>query len=128
MSYHEIFAAHILRIQEERRLTKQEMGRLGGVSAAFMTDLARGEANPTLKTMEAFSEALGIPLPLLLRPLDSEEWRTILSLSTKQESEPVELPPGYGILEKGILPLHKIYVVEQWIKAAHKTLRTLKKN
>jgi len=104
------------------------MGRLGGVSAAFMTDLARGEANPTLKTMEAFSEALGIPLPLLLRPLDSEEWRTILSLSAKQEGEPVELPPGYGILEKGILPLHKIYVVEQWMKVAHKTLRTLKKN
>ena len=99
MSYHEIFAAHILRIQEERGLTKQEMGRLGGVSAAFMTDLARGEANPTLKTMEAFSEALGIPLPLLLRPLDSEEWKTILSLSAKQE-ESVELPPGYGILEK----------------------------
>lgn len=128
MSYHEIFAAHILRIQEERGLTKQEMGRLGGVSAAFMTDLARGEANPTLKTMEAFSEALGIPLPLLLRPLDSEEWRTILSLSAKHEGEPVELPPGYGILEKGILPLHKIYVVEQWMKVAHKTLRTLKKN
>ena len=127
MSYHEIFAAHILRIQEERGLTKQEMGRLGGVSAAFMTDLARGEANPTLKTMEAFSEALGIPMPLLLRPLDSEEWKTILSLSAKQE-ESVELPPGYGILEKGILPLHKIYVVQQWMKTARKALRVSSKH
>ena len=92
MSYHEIFAAHILRIQEERGLTKQEMGRLGGVSAAFMTDLARGEANPTLKTMEAFSEALGIPLPLLLRPL------------------------------------HKIYVVQQWMKTTRKALRVSSKH
>lgn len=128
MSYHEIFAAHILRIQEERGLTKQEMGRLGGVSAAFMTDLARGEANPTLKTMEAFSEALGIPLPLLLRPLDSEEWKTILSLSVRQEETPEDLPPGYGTIRNGILPLHKIYVVEQWMKAAHKALKLKKKN
>ena len=128
MSYHEIFAAHILRIQEERGLTKQEMGRLGGVSAAFMTDLARGEANPSLKTMEAFSEALGIPLPLLLRPLDSEEWKAILSLSGRPDQEPIDLPPGYGILKKGILPLHKIYVVEQWMKATHKALKTKNKN
>ena len=126
MDYTEIFRGHILRLIEEQGLTKQQLAAMADISGSFLTELAKGEVNPTLKVMQSLSVALQIPLPLLLKPLESEEWQTILTVSrvTKEPklSKNSELPEGYGKVE-ALLPLHKVYVVNQWEKEARKKLK-----
>lgn len=127
MDYNKIFTENILRIQAERGLSKQELAEIAGVSGAFITDLVRGTANPTIKSLQSFSEGLGVPLPLLLKSVASEEWQTILSTAKAMRTIPKEndVPEGFGVI-KAVLPLHKIYVVEQWIKEAKKKMRKIK--
>lgn len=115
--YNEIFTMHINRILDERKITKSELAEIGGVSTAFVTALTRGEANPTLKTMQALSEGLGIPLPLLLRPIDAEEWQTILRvISHSRQSEAATLPPGFEHVKDVVLPAHKAFQVREWCR------------
>lgn len=120
--YNSIFTEHINRIVTERKITKQELATIAGVSAAFITALTRGEGNPTLKTMQAMADGLCIPLPLLLKPLESEEWQAILTLSSHKPVPTAVLPQGYGIIKEAVLPAHKVFVVEQWIKEAKKKI------
>lgn len=121
--YNSVFTNHINRIIAEKNITKQELAAIAGVSAAFITALTRGEGNPTLKTMQAMAEGLCIPLPLLLKPLESDEWQAILSLSVHKQAPAANLPAGYSIIEKAVLPAHKVFVVEQWVKEAKKKLQ-----
>lgn len=121
--YNSIFTNHINRIIAEKNITKQELAAIAGVSAAFITALTRGEGNPTLKTMQAMAQGLRIPLSLLLKPLESDEWQAILSLSTSAQASADKLPKGYGIVEQAVLPAHKVFVVEQWVKEAKKNLQ-----
>lgn len=117
--YITLFSEHVLHLQEARGLSKQELAELGGVSAAFVTQLVQGTANPTLKTMQALAEGLGVPLSILLKPSDSEEWQ-LLSVTGGTVADK-SAPSGYGYVPRGtLLPLHKIYVVDQWAKEARK--------
>lgn len=122
LDYLNLFSEHVLLLQEARGLSKQELAELGGVSAAFVTQLVQGTANPTLKTMQNLAEGLGVPLSILLKPSNSEEWQVLLAMAggsvTGKSKEP---PAGYGYVPKDtLLQLHKIYVVEQWAKEARK--------
>lgn len=121
--YNSIFTNHINRIIAEKNITKQELAAIAGVSAAFITALTRGEGNPTLKTMQAMAQGLRIPLPLLLKPLESDEWQAILSLSSHAQAAETDVPMGYGIVEQAVLPAHKVFVVEQWVKETKKKLQ-----
>lgn len=120
--YNEIFTAHINRVLAERRLGKSDLAEMAGVSTAFMTSLTRGEGNPTIKTMQALSEGLGIPLPLLLRPLESEEWQAIMTVSARAHGNEEALPPGFVHVEPTILPQYRAETVQQWAKTAQKKI------
>lgn len=120
--YVSIFCSHIKRIHEERGITKQELAALGGVSGSVITDLMQGKGNPTLKTMEGFAIGLSIPLPLLLKPLDSDEWKAILSVTQYHKPEgstpPIpHIPQGYDLLDQVVLPSPKIEVIREWMNA-----------
>lgn len=122
--YIQIFTDHINRILNEYGLGKSELAEMGGISSAFMTALTRGEANPTLKTMQALAEALGIPLPLLLRPIESDEWQAILSLSALSKSINPAVPKGYAHVS-AILSEKRAEQVKQWERGAKKKLKQL---
>lgn len=123
--YSEIFTGHVNRILEERKLTKSDLAETAGVSTAFMTSLTRGDANPTIKTMQSISEGLGVPLPLLLRPLESEEWQAIMAASIHGQRDKEDLPPGFVRVEPAILPKYKADTVQQWVKAAQKKINKI---
>lgn len=129
LDYNQIFGSNVVRLLEEMEITKQEFSALAGVSGGFLTELARGSANPTLRTMQTIAEALGVPLPLLLKPLNSDEWQAIIALSQRKPNElkKEEAPEGYGYVEHVLLPLHKVYVISEWEKEAKKSLRQRKK-
>ena len=64
--YKIIFYTNVLRILDERNMTKTDLAKRSGVSISFLSDLTTGKANPSLKVMEAIAAALETPLPELL--------------------------------------------------------------
>lgn len=61
--YDFIFFTNVLRILDERGMTKQELSKRSGVSISFLSDLTTGKANPSLKVMESLATALASPCP-----------------------------------------------------------------
>lgn len=90
--YHEIFFTNILRILDERGMTNDELSERSGISASFISDLARGKANPSLRTMEAIAAALDIALPALLESTDLDRAALDELAGGKTRSS---LPKGY---------------------------------
>src|SRR4051812_31401408 len=90
--YNQIFFTNVLRILDERNMTQKELSKRAGISTAFISDLAKGQGNPSIRTMEAISIALDVPLPLLLDVTDLD--RRALS-ELVGDKIPESLPPGY---------------------------------
>ena len=68
--YSDIFFTNVLRILDERKMSQKELAERAGISTAFISDVAKGRGNPSIRTMEAISIALDIPLPNLLDTTD----------------------------------------------------------
>lgn len=126
--YAKIFCANIQRLQKERGLNKLTLATLAGVSPSIITDVMQGKANPSLKTMQGFSEGLGIPLPILLKPIGSDEWNAIYSAiqNMPQEEKKFSVPNGYRMLQEVMLPEAKIEIIEDWMKHARRGPRKSK--
>jgi transcriptional regulator with XRE-family HTH domain len=56
-----------LALRTLRNLTQEELGERAGVSGKFVGQIERGTGNPSLKTMAALAQALGIELWELVR-------------------------------------------------------------
>lgn len=65
--YQEIFLRNVLRLLDEKQMTRQALAQKAGMSVSFLSDLTRGKANPSLKIMAALAAALDVPLPQLLQ-------------------------------------------------------------
>lgn len=68
--YQQIFLTHVLRLLDEKSMTKQALAEKAGMSISFLSDLTNGKANPSLKIMAAIAGALEVPLPQLLEASD----------------------------------------------------------
>lgn len=53
-------------LRRARRLTQEQLAERAGLSYKFVGEVERGRGNPTLTTMAALSEALGVELIDLL--------------------------------------------------------------
>jgi len=117
--YNIIFFTNILRLLDERGMTKHDLSEKSGISMSFLSDLTNGKANPSLKIMEAIAEALAVPLPLLVEStdLDRHSLKAVAGGSASQG-----LPPGYERVF-AVLPENKAYIVKKWSEATQKKLR-----
>ncbi len=120
--YDFIFFTNVLRILEERGMTKQELGKRSGVSVSFLSDLTTGKGNPSLKTMEAIATALDVALPLLLEATDMDS-KTLEELA----GHPIlkSLPEGYDRIT-AVLPEHKAFIVKKWAEDAQRKIKEKK--
>ncbi len=73
-------------------MTNDELSERSGISASFISDLARGKANPSLRTMEAIAAALDTALPALLESTDLDRAALDELAGGKTRSS---LPKGY---------------------------------
>ena len=116
-----IFFTNILRLLDERNMTKSELAGLSGVSVSFLSDLTTGKATPSLRVMEAIAAALEIPLPVMLE-------RTDLS---KEDLAKLAENKAYRILPQGyewvtvVLPEQKAFVVRKWNEETKKKIKSL---
>lgn len=108
--YNLIFFTNILRLLEERDMTKQELSQKAGVSISFLSDLTNGKANPSLRVMESIANALDVALPVLLETTDLDEH----SLTLMADEKPVKsLPAGYVRISV-ILSEQQAFQVRRW--------------
>jgi transcriptional regulator with XRE-family HTH domain len=117
--YNYIFFTNVLRILDERQMTKDELAKRSGVSISFLSDLTRGNANPSLKIMEQIAAALDTALPLLLESTDLDKDALDALAGGKM---PSSLPPGYERVSV-VLPAHRAYEVKKWGEETRKKLR-----
>lgn len=111
--YNQIFFTNILRILEEKGITKEQLAEMSGVSMSFISDLTNGKGNPSLRIMERIADALDEPLPTLLEETDLDT----KSLEALAGGKPRGLKEGYERVSV-ILPSHQAYIVRQWAKQA----------
>lgn len=116
--YSLIFFTNVLRLLDERGLTKYELADQAGISISFLSDLTNGKANPSLKIMEAIALALNEPLPALLESsdLDKESISILAAISP-----PSSLPAGY-VRTSAILTEYQAFAVQQWDQANRKLI------
>ncbi len=117
--YHQIFFTNILRVLDERRMTQEELAERSGVSTSFISDLANGRANPSLRTMEAIAVALETPLPTLLESTDLDR-EALDELAGGKAIQ--SLPQGYQRIS-AILTDYQAFLVEEWDEVNRKKLR-----
>ena len=115
--YNQIFFTNILRILEEKGITKEQLAEMSGVSISFISDLTNGKGNPSLRIMERIADALDDPLPALLEETDLDT----KSLEALAGGKPRGLKEGYERVSV-ILPSHQAYIVRQWAKQAKEQL------
>lgn len=119
--YNYIFFTNVLRILDERQMTKNELAERSKVSISFLSDLTTGKANPSLKVMEAIAAALETPLPLLLESTDLDRDALDALAGGKM---PSSLPPGYERVS-AVLPEHRAFQVKKWGEETRKKLRAM---
>lgn len=117
--YNYIFFTNVLRLLDERHMTKKELSDRSGVSISFLSDLTTGKANPSLKVMEDIAQALETPLPLLLESTDLNKEALDALAGGKA---PRSLPPGFERVA-AVLPEHQAFIVKKWGEATRKKLR-----
>ena len=117
--YNYIFFTNVLRLLDERHMTKKELSDRSGVSISFLSDLTTGKANPSLKVMEDIAQALETPLPLLLESTDLDK-EALDALAGGYA--PRSLPPGFERVA-AVLPEHQAFIVKKWGEATRKKLR-----
>lgn len=108
--YNEIFFTNVLRILDDRKMTKVQLSERSGVSMSFVSELTTGRANPSLKVMEAIAAALETPLPFLLELTDLDR----PSLDALFDGKTISgLPLGYQRVSV-VLPDFRAFIVRQW--------------
>ena len=101
-----IFLTNVMTALAARHMTRRDLSVKSGVSASFLSDMTSGKSNPSLRVMEAISQALEIPLPTLLEPTD------LAYICHK-------LPDGYERVTL-VLPEFQAFVAKSWAEDARK--------
>ncbi|TWI43926.1 helix-turn-helix protein [Pseudomonas duriflava] len=117
--YNIIFITNVLRILDERSMSKSELANLADMSVSYLSDLTTGkESNPSLKLLERIANAVATPLPTLLESndLDKESLDAIAGHKFEQS-----LPNGY-VRICAVLPESKAFIVRKWEENARKKL------
>ncbi len=120
--YQQIFLTHVLRLLDEKNMTKQALAEKAGMSISFLSDLTNGKANPSLKIMAAIASALEVSLPSLLEVSDEAPAVRDGGGSYKVTRK---LPPGMSRVD-AVLTDYQAFNVRQWDEANRKTIEKTK--
>jgi transcriptional regulator with XRE-family HTH domain len=77
-------------LRRARGLTQEKLGERAGLSYKFIGEIERGTGNPTVATLLAISEALGIDVIHLFEPRSNEPGGTRLYPLTPAEFDRVQ--------------------------------------
>lgn len=72
MEIGEIIAANLKRIRKERHLSLSQLAEQAGVSKVILSQIEKGDSNPTVNTIWKITGALRLPYTSLLEPSESK--------------------------------------------------------
>ncbi|MDH1400101.1 helix-turn-helix domain-containing protein [Aeromonas caviae] len=120
--YNQILFTNIIRILEQKGMTKTELAVGADISVSWLSDLTRGHANPTLKVMEKLAIFLETPLTELLEHTDLDP----VSLALLSEGRATKsLPKGYKRV-MAIVTDHQAFIIRKWDAEARSKLEEMK--
>lgn len=122
MYYNLIFFTNILRILDEKGLTKSDLASAAGISVSFLSDLTTGQANPSLRIMEQIAAALDTPLATLLESTDLDQ-ESLDALAGGHAR--LSLPEGF-VRVSATLTEYQAFQVRHWDQENRKVLAKLK--
>ena len=70
MEIGKIIAANLKRLREEQNLSQGQLAEKAGISKVVVSQIEKGDANPTINTIWKLTGALGLPYTSLLDPPD----------------------------------------------------------
>lgn len=123
MYYNLIFFTNILRILDEKGMTKSDLATAADISISFLSDLTTGQGNPSLRIMEQIATALDTPLAALLESTDLDKESLDALAGGRAHSS---LPPGYAWVA-ATLTEYQAFQVRQWDQDNRKVLAKLKR-
>ncbi|MHB8928441.1 MAG: helix-turn-helix domain-containing protein [Bacillota bacterium] len=109
-----------LRLQrEERRLTLNDVALQAGISASYLSDVERGQADPSINTLRNLARVLDLPIPLILNPTSTlgekvRLTRETLGLTQKELAERSDISPAMvaqveaGIVQPSLKTVEKL--------------------
>lgn len=106
----ELAARNVRRFRNERQFSIGELSRRSGLSKQTLSKVERGDANPTVETLEAVARALNLSVRRLLTewgsavmvlPKDDGEWRR----GESRESKLLDEIYGSGFVRTSLLRL-----------------------
>ncbi|MEG1770074.1 MAG: helix-turn-helix domain-containing protein [Comamonas sp.] len=121
--YQEIFLRNVLRLLDEKQMTKQALAQKAGMSISFLSDLTHGKANPSLKIMAALAQALEVPLPQLLEVADAAP---ALQEPAAGYRARASLPAGMERVD-AVLTDYQAFNVRQWDEANRRKIAKAKR-
>lgn len=116
--YNIIFFTNILRILDEKGLTKSDLASKANISISFLSDLTTGQGNPSLRIMEQIAAALDTPLATLLESTDLDK-ESLDALAGGHAR--LSLPGGY-VRVAATLTEFQAFQVRQWDQENRKKL------
>ncbi|QTD46346.1 helix-turn-helix domain-containing protein [Ottowia testudinis] len=66
------FGKVLRKLREERELTQEALAFEAGISRNYVSLMELGQKSPSLRTLQALSNALGVSLTVLMQRLESE--------------------------------------------------------
>ena len=83
MEIGEIIAYNLKKLREEQNLSQGQLAERAGVSKVIISQIEKGDSNPTINTIWKLTSALGLPYTSLL---EMEETRAVY-VKKKERSE-----------------------------------------
>ncbi len=69
------FSENLMRLRKQKGLSQEDLALDSGVNKNYLSDLERGERNPTIVVLEKIATSLGVTLSTLFKGIQSfEDW------------------------------------------------------
>lgn len=92
-------ASRLKELRRERRLSLQELAEVSGVSRSLLSEIERGETNPTLATLWNLTQALNVDIAALVGAGQGESKRGSIEVHVAAQVPKIETPSTKSVLK-----------------------------
>jgi len=72
MSIAKSFGERLRQLRKERKISQEKLAELSGLHRTYISSLERGGRNPTLMSLSAIADALGVEISYLTKSIGNE--------------------------------------------------------
>ena len=87
MELGKIIAVNLKELRRERNLTLGQLSKMSGISKAMLSDIEKGDSNPTINTIWKIAGGLNVPYTKLIDGIEKETTVVRRSEATMQTGE-----------------------------------------